>query len=188
MLKEELTDQYKLKIQQLGTCATKEEIISQNLIAEVKSLLSQGVCVDTKDLTGYTLLHYVAMSKPIKELAQEGRAQNNFDNVLDAPILIAWYKPNPFIKDSLGYTASFIAAYSEDSKTHQMLSAYESSYHAAKTARALESLTDMYIDSQYVDGRGNVISLAAHQSREFFTARNRIAKLARQMRGEHIKD
>ena len=71
MLTEELTDKYKLIIQQLGNAATKEEIVEANLIPEIKDLLSQGVSVDTKDLTGYTLLHYLALSKPTKELAEE---------------------------------------------------------------------------------------------------------------------
>ncbi len=188
MINEELENQYKLKIQQLGSCATKDEILSQNLIVDIKNLITQGIDVNTKDLTGYTLLHYVAMSKPIKELAQEGRTANEFDNVLDIPVMLSWYKPNPFIKDSFGYTASFLAAYAEDTKSYQMLSAYESSYASARTAKALESISEMHIDSEYVDGRGNVISLAAHQSKAFFSHRARILKIAQQLRGEHIKD
>ena len=91
MLLEDKENAYKLKIQELGSCATKEEIAQKNLIAEIKDLLSQGVSVDTKDLTGYTLLHYLAFSKPIKELAEEGRSQNNFDNVLDIPTYICLF-------------------------------------------------------------------------------------------------
>lgn len=187
MINEELYDQYKLKIQQLGSCATKEEILNQNLIIDIKNLITQGVDINTKDLTGYTLLHYVAMSKPIKELAQEGRASNNFDNVLDIPVMVSWYKANPFIKDSFGYTPSFLAAYAEDTVGYQMLSAYESSYATARTARALESISEMYINSEYVDGRGNVISLAAHQPKAFFNHHTHVLKIAQQLRGEHIK-
>ncbi len=188
MLLEDKENTYKLKLQELGSCATKEEIAQKNLISEIKDLLSQGVSVDTKDLTGYTLLHYLAFSKPVKELAEEGRSQNNFDNVLDIPSTISWYKPNPFIKDSFGYTASFLAAYAEDTKAHQMLLSYESSYQAARTSRALESLSEMKVESAYVDGRGNYISLGSHQSKEFFAARARISRFSKQLRGEHIKD
>ncbi|MBQ8251155.1 MAG: hypothetical protein IJY92_04500 [Alphaproteobacteria bacterium] len=188
MLLEDKENAYKLKIQELGSCATKEEIAQKNLIAEIKDLLSQGVSVDTKDLTGYTLLHYLAFSKPIKELAEEGRSQNNFDNVLDIPSVVSWYKPNPFIKDSFGYTASFLAAYAEDTKAHQMLLSYESGYATARTSRAIESLVEMKIESSYVDGRGNIISLGSHQSKEFFQARARISRFAKQLRGDHIKD
>ncbi len=188
MLLEDKENAYKLKIQELGSCATKEEIAQKNLIAEIKDLLSQGVSVDTKDLTGYTLLHYLSFSKPIKELAEEGRSQNNFDNVLDIPSVVSWYKPNPFIKDSFGYTASFLAAYAEDTKAHQMLISYESGYATARTASAIEHLTEMNLMAEYVDGRGNVISHAAQQKKAFFVKRHKILKIAQQLRGDHIKD
>lgn len=188
MLTEELTDKYKLIIQQLGNAATKEEIVEANLIPEIKDLLSQGVSVDTKDLTGYTLLHYLALSKPTKELAEENRATSNYDLILDIPSVVSWYKPNPFIKDSFGYTASFLAAYTEDTKGYQMLLSYESSYATARTASAIEHLTEMNLMAEYVDGRGNIISHAAKQQNAFFVKRNNILKIAQQLRGDHIKD
>ena len=69
-----------------------------------------------------------------------------------------------------------------------MLLSYESSYATARTASAIEHLTEMNLMAEYVDGRGNIISHAAKQQNAFFVKRNNILKIAQQLRGDHIKD
>ncbi len=160
----------------------KDALLASNLLPEIKELLAQGADVNHKDLYGNTLLHLVASHTVFSNLSQEQSRQNQYENVLDVPTIISWFKPNPFVKDNTGLTASFLAAYYGNTKEHAMLLSYENAYSAAKIGLALLNISKVQVHTRYVDPQNGIqISAAADQKELFFEMRRQIDSISREL-------
>ena len=187
MISNEFNPAYQAKLSSLAeliTTGDKSKILDSKIIPDIKELLHQGADVNTQDHDGNTLLHYIASYNIFSELVREQNQSGNYDNVLDLPTLVSYFKPNPFIKNNFGFTASFLAACNENSKEHAMLLSYENAYSASKIGLALANISRIQVHTKYIDPETGIrIVAAAEQSTSFTNLRQHVASISRDLMG-----
>lgn len=191
MLPEEIENIYQEKLTQLGIYIQTDnpenaanQLKTSNLIPEIKKLLDEYKIIDMADAYGNTLLHYVASSEGFDILAQQERKAGNFTHVLDIPAIVMSYKPNPLMKDASGFTPSFLAAYYNNEKAYRFLQSYENSYTAGKISRAIQALSAMQQEAEYVSNRGYRICVSSQQTPAYFQNRRGVLKIMNDLQGK----
>ncbi len=126
--------------QQLKSFLNKLDILPYtkyaSIVRQIKVALDNGADINTPDDNGNTLLHITASNKNLKAyrayinqtLAINKEAKSLY--TIDISTLIADYKPNPFILNKNGLTASVLAAQNNFSQENALLLSYEKLYHA----------------------------------------------------------
>ena len=181
-LKEELAEQLNL----LADITPEELKQKPHIIQSVRNLLLNGAHVDTKNKNGDTYLHLLAASPALKEFMKAEREKSGnelTELVLDIPIVISWFKPNPFVTNNQGFTPSFMAAFYQDMPAHGMLASYENVYQSRTISQTLYSMSQMNILAQYHNSSYNGIFMSNQQDPEFFKHHDIVARNCRRLNG-----
>lgn len=159
-----LTDQN----QQLSSLLNKLNILPYtaytNIVRQIKTMLDKGADINTADDNGNTLLHLIVSNKNLRAyrayinqslgMNQEAKALY----MLDLPTLITNYRPNPFILNKNGLTASFLAAQNNFTQENAMLLSYENLYQATQNASSFQAISTILAEQCYKK-REEIVSL-----------------------------
>jgi len=180
---------------------TKPYTECANAIFEIKKALQKGADVNQQDENGNTLLHIVAGSKKIRSynayihMTLEQNPQLKEQYTLDLATVVSNYKPNPFIKNNQGFTASFVAAMNNYTKESQMLLAYESACQAQANSAAFKAMSDIIQGQQYkkveqivqMGKESGIIEryhATDHQPQKVISAKQTLEQLSASLQGE----
>lgn len=181
-LKEQLVEQLDI----LADITTEDLKQKPVIIQTIRDLLLSGAKIDTKNKNGDTYLHLLTSSTPLKEFmkAEREKSVNGLTElVLDLPIVISWFKPNPFVTNNQGFTASFMAAFYQDMPAHGMLTSYENLYQGRLVSQTLYSMTQMNTLAQYHNSSYNGIFMSNQQDPEFFKHHDSIIRNCMRLNG-----
>lgn len=171
-----LTDQLPEKLDILAQKTFEELKENPQIIKEIRDIFLTRGGINTRNKNGDTYLHLLTSAAGLKEFMKAERAQNGSDSeyILDIPIVVSWFKPNPFVQNEQGFTPSFMAAFYQDTQAHAMLTSYENMYQNKHMAETLFAMSEMNILAQYHYSSSSGIYMTNRQDPEFFELRKKI--------------